>query len=471
MAFKDNENNDPEIHQNDEVIHLTELDEEGLEQFKEALARSDHNKLEEIYEQYQPIDFAQEMEDFEDEEIAQTCALLDDEELGEILEQADEKLQNTVIRFIDNGRILKIFKYMQKDNVADFLGDIPIDRRKQIFALMSGGDKRTIHELLGYSEDTAGGIMTTAYIALHENLTVGEAIRKIKQIAPRTEVIETIFILNAARQLIGTADLRDILVADDDTKLTDIMEDDPISVEPGVDQEEVSRIFAKYDLQAMPVINKRGGMLGIITPDDIIDVIYEEHTEDMYAMAGVSKEESIDTSLWESVGMRLPWLIVNLLTAYLAAFTIRAFENTIEQVVALSAMMTIISGMGGNAGTQTLSIMVRSLALGEMEWKDCWKVLFKEIFLGIINGAVTGLITGVVSYLTYGNYFLGIITLLAMIGNLIVAGIFGFLVPVVLKAFHQDPALGSSVFLTTATDTLGFFIFLGLATLFLPYLK
>lgn len=471
MAFKDNENNDPEIHQNDEVIHLTELDEEGLEQFKEALARSDHNKLEEIYEQYQPIDFAQEMEDFEDEEIAQTCALLDDEELGEILEQADEKLQNTVIRFIDNGRILKIFKYMQKDNVADFLGDIPIDRRKQIFALMSGGDKRTIHELLGYSEDTAGGIMTTAYIALHENLTVGEAIRKIKQIAPRTEVIETIFILNAARQLIGTADLRDILVADDDTKLTDIMEDDPISVEPGVDQEEVSRIFAKYDLQAMPVINKRGGMLGIITPDDIIDVIYEEHTEDMYAMAGVSKEESIDTSLWESVGMRLPWLIVNLLTAYLAAFTIRAFENTIEQVVALSAMMTIISGMGGNAGTQTLSIMVRSLALGEMEWKDCWKVLFKEIFLGIINGAVTGLITGVVSYLTYGNYFLGIITLLAMIGNLIVAGIFGFLVPVVLKAFHQDPALGSSVFLTTATDTLGFFIFLELATLFLPYLK
>ncbi len=462
---------DREDNAENEAIHVTQLDEQGVIAFKEALTRSDQGELEKVYEQYQPIDFAQEMEDFDDEEIAQTCALLSDEEVGEILEQADEDVQNNIIRFLDNGRVLKIFKYMQKDNVADLLGALSIDRRKQLFALMSGGDKRTLHELLGYSEDSAGGIMTTAYIALYEKLSAAEAIQKIKQIGPRTEVIETIYVLNDQRILIGTADLRDILIADNDTILSDIMEDDPISVEPEVDQEEVSHIFAKYDLQAMPVINKRGAMLGIITPDDIIDVIVEEHTEDLYSMAGVSKEESVDTSIFESVKMRLPWLLINLMTAFLAAYMIKIFEGTIQQVVALSAVMTIISGMGGNAGTQTLSIMVRSLALGEVELSECWRILVKEIILGIVNGAVNGLITGVVCWFIYGNYFLGVIILLAMIGNLVVAGIFGFLVPVILKACHQDPALGSSVFLTTATDTLGFFIFLGLATIFLPYLK
>ncbi|HUM83731.1 MAG TPA: magnesium transporter [Lachnospiraceae bacterium] len=471
MADEKDEEKLKEENSENEAIHVTRLDEQGLIEFKDALTRSDQNELEKVYDQYQPIDFAQEMDDFDDEEISQTNALMSDEEIGEILEQADEDVQNHIIKFLDNGRVLKIFKYMQKDNVADLLGALSIDRRKQLFSLMSGGDKRTLHELLGYSEDSAGGIMTTAYIALSEKLTVEEAIQKIKQIGPRTEVIETIYVLNEQRFLIGTADLRDILIADNATRLGEIMEDDPIRVEPEVDQEEVSHIFAKYDLQAMPVVNKRGAMLGIITPDDIIDVIVEEHTEDLYSMAGVSKEEGIDTSVFESVKMRLPWLVVNLMTAFLAAYMIKIFEGTIEQVVALSAVMTIISGMGGNAGTQTLSIMVRALALGEIDLKDCWKVLLKEIAVGVINGAANGFITGVVCWLIYGNYFLGIIVFMAMIGNLVVAGIFGFLVPVLLKACHQDPALGSSVLLTTATDTLGFFIFLGLATIFLPYLK
>ena len=452
-------------------INITKLDEEGLSEFRDALAKSDHEKLNEVYERYEPIDFAQAMEDFNDEEIAQTCALFSDQQLGEILEQADEDVQNDVIGDLDNGRVLKIFKFMQKDNVADLLGDISTDRRKQLFDLMSGGDKRTLHELLGYSEDTAGGIMTTAYIALSKNLTISEAIQKIKQIGPRTEVIETIYILNDQRQLIGTADLRDILIADNDDMLESIMDTDPISVEPEVDQESVSRLVAKYDLKAIPVVNKRKGMLGIITVDDIIDVINEEHTEDLYSMAGVGKEESIDTSLMESVKMRLPWLVINLATAFLAAFTIRAFEGTIQKVVALSAMMTIISGMGGNAGTQTLSIIIRSIALGEVKFTDAWKPFLKEAALGVINGAATGLITGLVAYFMYGNWFLGLITFIAMIGNLVVAGVFGFLIPLVMRALHQDPALGSTVFLTTATDVLGFFIFLGLATLFLPYLE
>ena len=465
MAEEDEKERD-----DNEQINVPQLDEEGIHEFKDALARSDQQELEEVYERYQPIDFASEMEDFDDEEMAQTCALFSDEELGEILEEADEDLQGRMIGLLDNGRVLRIFKYMQKDNVADLLGALPTDRRKQLFNLMSGGDKRTLHELLGYSEDSAGGIMTTAYIALSKDLTIAETIQKIKAIGPRTEVIEIIYVLNEQKQLIGTADLRDILIADNNDKLETIMDDQVVSVEPEVDQEQVSLLVSKYDLQAIPVVNKRKAMLGIITVDDIIDVIVEEHTEDMLQMAGVDKEESVNSTFMESVKLRLPWLLVNLLTAFLAAFTIKAFNSTIEKVVALSSTMTIIAGMGGNAGTQTLSIMVRGLALGDVDLKGSWKLLIKEINVGIVNGAVNGLVTGMIVWIVYGNRYLGLIIFLAMIGNLIVSGVFGYLVPLVLKLLHMDPALGSSVFVTTATDVLGFFIYLGLATLFLPYL-
>lgn len=196
----------------------------------------------------------------------------------------------------------------------------------------------------------------------------------------------------------------------------------------------------------------------------------EEHTEDMLKLGGVSKEENIDTTLGESIKMRLPWLLINLLTAFLASFTVGIFESTIEQVVALAAAMPIVTGMGGNAGTQTLSIMVRSIALGEIKLKDTFKLLLKEVFLGIINGAVTGALTGIVLYFIYGNMYLGLIIFASMIGNLIIAGFFGFIIPLILKSCHADPALASTIFLTTATDVFGFFIFLGLSKIFLPLL-
>ncbi|MFR1168958.1 MAG: magnesium transporter, partial [Coprobacillus cateniformis] len=228
------------------------------------------------------------------------------------------------------------------------LGELPMGKRKQLINLMKAGDKKVIEQLLGYEEDSAGGLMTTEYIALSQNLTMINALKKIKEIGPKTEVIETIFVLNDKKQLIGTADLRDILVANDNVTLGSIMDDQVISVAPETDQEDVSLLVSKYDLTTIPVVNKNNGLLGIITVDDIIDVIQEEHTEDMLQMHGVNKEESLDSTLLESIKMRLPWLIVNLVTAFLASFTVKMFESTIEQIVALSATMTIVTGMGGN---------------------------------------------------------------------------------------------------------------------------
>ncbi|MFR7591294.1 MAG: magnesium transporter [Longibaculum sp.] len=441
-----------------------------LNKLLQALVKHDTQEIDNIYEHVQTIDLAHEIEELEDNQLEYLCSHIDDEKLAEILEESDEELQVDIIDCLHNQRILRLFNFIPKDTIVDILGELPIGKRKRLMTLMKTDEQKVIEQLLGYDDDSAGGLMTTEYIALNAQLTVVNALMKIKEIAPKTEVIETIFVLNDKKQLIGTADLRDILVSDEKTTLKEIMDDQIISVYPETDQEEVSLLVSKYDLTTIPVVNKNKALLGIITVDDIIDVIQEEHTEDMLQMHGVSKEESLDSTLFESIQMRLPWLIVNLATAFLASFTVKMFESTIEQIVALSATMTIVTGMGGNAGSQTLSIMIRSIALGEVHFKDCFPALIKEIFLGIINGLITGAVTGVIVYVLYGNFYLGIIICIAMIGNLVVSGFFGFIIPVALKAMHADPALASSIFLTTATDVLGFFIFLELANLFLPYL-
>lgn len=441
-----------------------------LEKLLLALVKHDRAAIDDIYEHVEPIDLAEEIEELEDSQLEYLCSHIDDEKLAEILEESDEELQIDIIDCLDNKRVLSLFNYMPKDNIVDILGELPIGKRKNLIHLMKSDDKKVIELLLGYEEDSAGGLMTTEYIALSSHLTVMNALIKIKEIAPKTEVIDTIFILNSKKQLVGIVDLRDILSSNEDVKLYTIMNDQIISVHPETDQEEVSLLVSKYDLTTIPVVNHNNALLGIITVDDIIDVIQAEHTEDMLQMHGVSKEESLDSTLFESIQMRLPWLIVNLLTAFFASFVIKMFEGTIEQIVALSATMTIVTGMGGNAGSQTLSIMIRNIALGEVHFKDCWPALRKEICVGLINGFITGVITGVIVYVLYGNFYLGVIICIAMVGNLIISGIFGFVIPVALKAMHLDPALASSIFLTTATDILGFFIFLELANLFLPYL-
>ncbi|ERK30618.1 magnesium transporter [Clostridium intestinale] len=445
-----------------------------IEERQKALINSvlenDKEKIYEIIDNMYPIDIAILIEEFDDESLLKFYEQIDNELMAEIVEQASEELQVRIIKLFDFKSIVHLFSYMSNDDIADILGNLPIKMRKDLLKMMKTGDTKQLQELLGYAEDSAGGIMTTEYIALKGELSIGESLKKIKEIGPETEVIETIFVLSKDKELIGTADLRDILISDEDKKLVEIMNDNIISVNPEEDQEKVSLLVSKYDLKAIPVINHKNSLLGIITVDDIIDVIVEEQTEDILMMGGVSKEERVDSSLVTSVKKRLPWLFINLGTAFLAAFTVGLFEDVIAQVVALAAAMPIVAGMGGNAGTQTLSLVIRSIALGEVSLKKNWKLVFKEVGLGVINGAATGVITGIILYMKYDNPYLGIIIFAAMIGNLVIAGFFGFLIPLLLKVFGVDPALASAIFLTTATDVFGFFLFLGLAKMFLPYL-
>ena len=333
-----------------------------LKRLKQLIEQKDSVLLSEFIDSQNAIDFAQEVADLEDEELDQLLPLLDNDELALLLEESDDHERFHIAPMLPNERLLMAFQYMQKDDIVDLLGDFPIGRRKQVVNLMKADDRRIINNLLQYPEDSAGGIMTTAYIALRKDLTVMQALEKIREIGPKTEVIETIFVVDEKRRLIGTCDLRDLLTSPKQVPIHTIMNESVVTVEPETDQEITAQVVSKYDLKALPVVSKSNQILGIVTVDDIIDVIVEEYDEDILQLAGVSKEEHLDTTLSESIRMRLPWLMINLLTAFFASATVKLFESTISQVVALSAVMTIVSGMGGNAGTQTMSILVRQLA-------------------------------------------------------------------------------------------------------------
>ena len=395
------------------------------------------------------VDLALQLSDYDDESLQKLCQKLGDEELARILEESELKTQLRIIEFLNNKRILKLFSYMSKDDIVDILGETNVGKAKELINLMKEGDKKIIKQLLGYRDDCAGGIMTTEYIAINSNLIIRDTIKKIKEIAPKTELIDTIFVVNRNKELIGTAELRDILVAPEEQKLQEITNEHFVYVEPETDQEEVALIASKYDLTAIPVLNKKKAMLGIITIDDIVDVLVEEQTEDVLKMGGVAKEETLNSTILESVKLRLPWLFINLLTAFLASMTVKSFENTIAQVVALSSIMSIVTGMGGNTGTQTVSIIIRNIAMGKVDLKDAFYLIKKQILVGMINGAVIGIVTGIIICIIYGNIYLGIIIFVAMIANLVISGICGTLIPLVLRKLKIDPALSSSIFLTS----------------------
>ena len=451
-----------------EEIEEEEDEEISPEEMAEEIQKIEsEEELEEYLEDNHFVDVAESFEELDDEELLRVFELMTDEQKANVIEQADDDLQERIFELIPDEEAIDILAFMSPDDIVDVLGFIDIRKSKSILTKMKRSQANKIRELLGYEEDTAGGIMTTQYIAFKENLEIKEVMKKIKMIAPRTEVIETIFVTNSKKELVGEADLRDILISSDETKLSEIMDENPKYVYVEEDQEDVARLVSKYDLKVVPVINHKKMILGIITIDDIIDVIQAENTEDILKLVGVSEEEDIYSDFWFSVKQRLPWLVINLGTAFLASFVIGIFSGTVEKVVILSSVMTIISGMGGNAGTQALSVTIRALALGEVDLKDTLGIIWKTVLVGTINGALLGLLCGGILWAIYGNFYMGLIVFLAMIGNLVIACMIGFLIPITLKAMKIDPAMASAVVLTTATDCFGFLIFLSLATVFL----
>lgn len=441
-----------------------------IDEIKNIILERDEVKANELFEEYHPVDISLELEDHEDEEIEIFVKLLNKENLGILLESAEEELARIIMSFFTNEDLIETFAFIENSIVADLLGFLSTVRRKEILSLIKSDKRNILKMILSFDEESAGSIMTTNFIALKEHLTADQAVKKIISISPKTEIIDKIFVTDDKHRLSGIVTMRDLLVCQADTLLKGLMVDDDFYVYGTDDQEVAANLFSKYELDILPVVNNKMAVLGVITSDDIIAVIDQEHNEDMLQMHGVNADEEYDSSIFESFKSRTPWLIVNLLTAFLASSVVKVFEGTISQVVVLSAAMSIVTGMGGNAGCQTLSIIITSLARGELSLKEDYKLIFKEIILGIAEGAIIGIITGGVFILWHHNFYLGLILFLAMIFNMIIACSMGFLIPLMLDKIKIDPATASSIFLTTFTDTCGFFIFLGLATVFLPKL-
>lgn len=441
-----------------------------IDEIKNIILERDEVKANELFEEYHPVDISLELEDHEDEEIEIFVKLLNKENLGILLESAEEELARIIMSFFTNEDLIETFAFIENSIVADLIGFLSTVRRKEILSLIKSDKRNILKMILSFDEESAGSIMTTNFIALKEHLTADQAVKKIISISPKTEIIDKIFVTDDKHRLSGIVTMRDLLVCQADTLLKDLMVDDDFYVYGTDDQEVAANLFSKYELDILPVVNNKMAVLGVITSDDIIAVIDQEHNEDMLQMHGVNADEEYDSSIFESFKSRTPWLIVNLLTAFLASSVVKVFEGTISQVVVLSAAMSIVTGMGGNAGCQTLSIIITSLARGELSLKEDYKLIFKEIILGIAEGAIIGIITGGVFILWHHNFYLGLILFLAMIFNMIIACSMGFLIPLMLDKIKIDPATASSIFLTTFTDTFGFFIFLGLATVFLPKL-
>lgn len=371
--------------------------------------------------------------------------------------------------------IAAVLQELASDDAALFIAQLPEEQRESLLDLMKVEASTDVQELLRFDEYTAGRIMTPDVFAVNEDLSVGEAISAIQKTSYDVELVFYLYIVDERNHLVGVTSLRRLLLVPPTTPLKKIMSTDVISVRTETDQEEVARIVQKYDLLGIPVVDQENKLVGVVTFDDIFDVIREEATEDIYALSGVSSEDSALNAPVRSVRLRLPWLMVNLATAFLASTVVGLFTDTIGQIAILAALMPIVAGMGGNAATQTLAVIVRGLALGEVTWENGRRVLFKEVLVGLANGLTNGLIAAVIVYLIHGvtrqSLMLGGIIALAMIANLVIASLAGTLVPLILKRLKADPALASTVFVTTCTDVGGFFVFLGLATLLLRFIK
>jgi magnesium transporter len=365
--------------------------------------------------------------------------------------------------------IAKLAQEIESDDAAALIDYLPEELSAAVLDLMRPKESGVVENLLEYDEQTAGRIMNPHVFALNEDMTVGEAITELQN-ARDVEMVFYLYVVDERRHLVGVVSLRRLLLVSPETPLKRIMTADLLSVRVDTDQEEVARLVASYNLLAIPVVDEENKLVGVITVDDVIDVIKDEATEDIYRLAGVAGDERPFTPATESLRKRLPWLGVNLVTAFMAASVVALFEGTISQITALAVFMPIVAGMGGNAATQTLTVIVRGIALGELSWSNSRKALMKEAAVGVGNGLVLGIVAAAVAWTTRGNPVLGLVLCAAMIINMFVAATAGTLVPLGLRAVNVDPALASSVFITTLTDVFGFFAFMGLATLFMSYL-
>lgn len=391
------------------------------------------------------------------------------EKAAEVLSELDPEDAADILKQLPLDQISDIFHMIPSDDAVPILDLLPEEMKESVLASMEKKPSEEVKGLLHYEEETAGRIMSPNFYALNQNTNVSDAITAM-QLEGDVESAFYLYVVDDEDRLVGVVSLRQLLFAPPNTRLRDIMTREVISVRTDTDQEEVARNVADYNLVAIPVVSAENKLLGVVTVDDVIDVIDKEATEDIYKMVSLDTTYRIQDSPLTSIKKRLPFLMLSVLTASLAPFVVNYFKGTIQQFVTLAVFMPLVAALGGIAGNQTIAIIVREIAIGEAAWITVRKTLLKELLVGIGNGVILGAVLAVVSYFLIGNPIMGLVLGLAIIINLFVAALLGTLIPLFLKLVRLDPALGSVNLLTMCTDTIGILAFLGLGTLFLKYL-
>jgi magnesium transporter len=389
------------------------------------------------------------------------------EEIVQILERLDPDESSEIAAGIDSRALAVILDRTRSDMAADILRHLPADRARETLAAMTEADE--IAPLLGYSDEIAGGLMVLDYPVVSDYMTAGIALDVLRLLGRRAEEFGAIFVVDAEGGLLGYITVTRLALSPIDVAVRDIMRPEIVSVPVETDQEECARLMERYDLRHLPVVDPEHKLIGIIQVENVVHVMEEEATEDMFRMAGLAGERVL-SSLGNSVRSRLPWLTTNLGTVFLAALVINLFESTIAKVAVLAVFLPVVAGQGGIAGTQTLTLVVRSMALGEISRHSGIRLIGRELLLSLVHGLLLAAAVGVAAYFWKGSIMLGVIVGAAMLGNMLVAGLAGSSVPLLLKRFGMDPAVSSVVFVTTFTDVLGFLIFLGMAALLIERL-
>jgi magnesium transporter len=453
-----------------------ELRIEILENMEEFLRNNDDEKIREFIEIVHPADIAEVLVDLEDEDQNRLFTLLPWDMATDVLEDINSETFSRLIRALPIEQKIIVLDMMSSDDMVDKLGELSEIRQQEIISFLNEEDADDVKALLVYDEDTAGGIMTKDYIAVPQNITCFEAIELLREESPDAETIYYVFVTGKHDMLVGVISLRELIVSKPGQLIEEIMNPNVISVNVNEDQEEVARDVSKYDLLAIPVVDDEDTLVGIITVDDVIDVIEEEATEDILKFVGSSEledydDEGLGTKIVTSVRSRLPWLIVTVFGGLFSASVIQGFQDALSANTALALFMPLLAGMGGNVGTQSSTLTVRNIATGNIDTGDVIKTLIHEIFVGLLVGlACSCLVAAVVLFMQNGNYLLCLIVGLAMWANMTTAATIGTIVPLTFKRIGIDPAVASAPFITTTIDIIGLSIYFTLATVLMTNL-
>ncbi len=431
-----------------------------------------HLRAEKLLERIHPADLGPLLSDLTPDEIRIVIDLLfKHRRAATMLMELPPELVPEILGAISDERMAEVLDRLEMDDMLELVEAIPEERRAGVVAQLPDARREELRHAELYPPRSAGRAMTTNFCALDEKMTAQEAIDSVRAAGlEASDAILYLYVVDELQRLTGIVPIRRLVTAQPDTPVRELAIREMLSTPPDADQEEVAQLVARYDLLAIPVTDVDGTMLGVITVDDVIDVITEEATQDIYNLAGLSEGDRVFTSARVSIRKRLPWMLVNLGTAFSAGAVVGLFEGTIERMVGLAIFLPVVANVGGNGGIQSLTVITRAIALGEIEFSSGLRAVGKEMWVGLVVGLAAGVISGGIAYLLHGNVYMGLVLLLAMMMTMVSASLFGAAVPLGLKALRLDPALGSGILVTFAADALGFFAFLGIATLLLDRL-